>query len=71
MNTDALIAAYKHELAIYVRRGLKLRAAAVEQELIRLGCSVIPLAENVPAEPDSTPSKAPAAPKKPSKKTRP
>ena len=72
MNTDAIIAAYKHELSTYVRRGLKLRAAAVEKELIRLGCSIIsPDVENVPTGSDSTPKKAPAAPKKPSKKTRP
>jgi hypothetical protein len=68
MNIDALIAAYKHELDGYRRRGLVDRAKLVEAELRRLGHSdgVTPL-EDVLTEPASTPTIKPDAPQKPEK----
>lgn len=57
MNHDAIIAALEHELAGYIRRGLKERAKLVEQELARLGRSTgATPREIVPAEPDGTPT---------------
>lgn len=68
MNIDALITAYKHELAGYRRRGLVDRAKLVEEELRRLGHSdgVTPL-EDVLTEPTSTPTVTPDAPQTPHK----
>jgi hypothetical protein len=68
MNIDALIAAYKHELAGYRRRGLVNRAKLVEAELRRLGYSedAKPL-EDVLTEPTSTPTVTPDAPQTPHK----
>lgn len=66
MTIDAIIAALEHELAGYIRRGLKDRAALVEQELARLGRSpgATP-SEVVPAEPGSTPTKPATRARKP------
>ena len=63
MNVDALIAAYKHELEGYRRRGLSDRVALVEAELRRLGHSpgATPR-EDVLTEPVSTPTTPPDAP---------
>jgi hypothetical protein len=60
MELDTLIAALRRELDGYNRRGMTDRAAAVRQELSRLGCSdgVTPR-EVVPSEADE-----PTAPKR-------
>jgi len=59
MNTEALIDALRRELDGYVRRGMAERAAAVRQELTRLGCSTDETpGEVVPAGPGGTPQKA-------------
>jgi hypothetical protein len=82
MNNDALIAALRHELDGYIRRGMAERAKAVQEVLAQLGCSLAtPPAEIVPSELGGTPStpttrvrkpaqpaKAPEAPKTPEKK---
>lgn len=55
MNIDALIHAYKKELAGYLSRGLTERAKLVEAELRRLGHSLDEKPrEDVLAEPAST-----------------
>jgi hypothetical protein len=57
MNTDALIAALRAELAGYIRRGLAERAKAVEAELARLGFSAgATPSEVVQPESGSTPT---------------
>lgn len=68
MNIDAIIAALEAELAGYIRKGMKERAALVEEELRRLGRSpgATPR-EDVPAEPTSTPTPSPDAPERPQK----
>lgn len=72
MNTEALIEALRRELDGYVRRGMKERAEAVRQELVRLGCSPGDTpSEVVPSESDSTPkpeTSKPATPRKRAKK---
>lgn len=58
MDSDTLAAALQRELDGYNRRGMKERANAVRQELIRLGCSPVETAgEVVSSESDSTPTK--------------
>lgn len=66
MNTDALIDALRRELEGYVRRGMKARADAVRQELIRLGCSPGDTPRGVvPSEPGDTPQKPTTRARKP------
>lgn len=66
MNTDALIAALRAELAGYLRRGLPERAKAVEQELARLGLGSSVTADPVvQVEPGGTPQKAATRARKP------
>jgi hypothetical protein len=63
MNIDALIHAYKKELAGYQRRGLTERAKLVEAELRRLGHSLgDEPCEDVLTEPASTHTTPPEAP---------
>lgn len=72
MDNAALISALQAELAGYVRRGLKDRAKAVEQELRRLGSSsAVAAVEAVPAEAASTPQNATRSVRKPSKASKP
>jgi hypothetical protein len=63
MNIDALIHAYKKELAGYLSRGLTERAKLVEAELRRLGHSLgDEPREDVLTEPASTSQTTPDAP---------
>ena len=82
MNNNALIEALRRELDGYIRRGMKDRAAGVQEVLAQLGClPATPLVEIVPSELGGTPTtpttrvrkpaqpaKAPEAPKTPEKK---
>jgi hypothetical protein len=71
MNNNALIEALRRELDGYIRRGMKDRAAGVQEVLAQLGClPATPLVEIVPSELGGTPKtpatrvrKAPEPPK--------
>jgi hypothetical protein len=71
MNNDALIAALRHELDGYIRRGMKDRAKGVQEVLTRLGCSTAtPPPEIVPSESGGTPTTPTASVQKPAQRSK-
>jgi hypothetical protein len=72
MNNDALIAALRHELDGYLRRGMKDRAKGVQEVLARLGCSTTAMPpEIVPSESGGTPTTPSVSVEKPAERSKP